>query len=404
MAMKDPEEQVFTVSEITELLRITIEGQFSGIAVKGEISNFRPSSTGHYYFSLKDADSVLQAVMFRNRIPSLTFIPQDGQLVCVRGSLSVYAKKGTYQIICEHMEKAGEGDILAMIEERKRRLAATGIFNPERKRPIPLMPERVAVITSPTGAAIQDILTVVRRRNSGVDLVILPAPVQGEGAAARIKKQLERANRYRMADVIIIARGGGSLEDLLPFSDEELVKAVAASEIPVISAVGHEIDTTLCDLAADLRAPTPSAAAELVSARREDLLQRVRECEESLRTTMEKRIEMVKILLKQFKPEELERDFRVIVEPYFLRLDDCKEDMLRAMGERVKDLRHRLTLLTSELEAYSPMTILSKGYAIVEKTDSGALIQKPTDAAVGDGITVRFHRGKLDASVTEIHP
>lgn len=402
--MKGPERQVFSVSEITELLRITIEGQFSGVSVKGEISNFRPSSTGHYYFSLKDADSVIQAVMFRNRLTSLAFIPQDGQMVLVKGNLSVYSKKGSYQIICESMEKAGEGDILAMLEERKRRLAAAGIFDPERKRPIPLLPERVAVITSPTGAAIQDILTVVRRRNSGVDLVILPAPVQGDEAAGKLRKQIERANRFRMADVIIIARGGGSLEDLLPFSDEELVKAVAASEIPVISAVGHEIDTSLCDLAADLRAPTPSAAAELVSARREDLFQRVSECAKGLLTEMENRMETVHLLLRQFKPAELERGFRILVQPYLLRLDDGKEDLVRAMGDRVKDLRHRVELLASGMETQSPVAILEKGYAIVQERESGALVKRASETKPGEAITVRFHTGRLEASVTETYP
>ncbi|MCL1818430.1 MAG: exodeoxyribonuclease VII large subunit, partial [Spirochaetaceae bacterium] len=289
-----PAGKIYNVSELTQEVRGLIEGGFPAVAVEGEISNFRPSSAGHLYFTLKDAGATLAAVMFQGRLRRLSFEPADGKKVVARGSLSVYPPKGGYQIICETLEAAGEGELLAKLEDLKRRLAAEGLFDNSRKKPLPLFPRKVAVITSPTGAAIRDILKVLGRRSAGLPVVVLPAPVQGEGAAALIAAQIRRANRYAMADVIIIGRGGGSLEDLLPFSDEELVRAVAASRIPLISAVGHEIDTALSDYAADFRAPTPSAAAEAVCAAREDLLGRVRQCREDTEDALRSRTEKIR--------------------------------------------------------------------------------------------------------------
>ncbi len=285
--------RTYSVSEITELIRMLLETEFTGVRLEGEISNCRPASSGHLYFTLKDHDAMIQAVMFRNRCASLSFRPIDGKKVVVEGNISVYGKRGTYQVVCESMKDDGTGDILLILEERKRRLAAEGLFDQARKRPLPMMPSRVAVVTSPTGAAIRDILNVLRRRNSGLNLVVLPAAVQGDGAAEAIARQIETANLHRLGDVLIVGRGGGSLEDLLPFSEERVVRAVAASRIPVISAVGHEVDVALSDLAADLRAPTPSAAAELVSGSRDDLLRRVRDLESGIRRTLEQRIDRI---------------------------------------------------------------------------------------------------------------
>lgn len=391
----------FKVSEITDLIRATLESQFFDITIEGEISNFRPSSTGHYYFTLKDSDAVISAVMFRNRISALSFTPADGQNVIVSGNISVYAKRGSYQIIVERMERSGEGDLLAMLEERKRRLAAEGLFDTARKRPLPPYPTRVAVVTSPTGAALQDILTVTARRNAGIDLVILPCPVQGEEAAAKIARQIERANWYDLGEVIIVARGGGSLEDLLPFSDELVVRAIAASTIPVISAVGHEIDISLADLAADLRAPTPSAAAELVSTRRDELLDEIRSLELSMGREVRQRAERARLLLRSFSPESLERNFRIIIQPFLLALDDAKEGLVRGLSERLSAARHAVELLTSELTANSPLEILKRGYAVVTDGETGALISSADQTTRGRGIQVRLHAGSLRAEVQE---
>jgi len=402
--MVDSAGRRFKVSEITELIRMALESQFYDITVEGEISNFRPSSTGHYYFTLKDNDAVISAVMFRNRISSLSFTPADGQMVVASGNVSVYAKRGSYQIIVEHMEKSGEGDLLAMLEERKRRLAAEGLFDSSRKRPLPPFPTAVAVVTSPTGAALHDILNVTRRRNAGINIVILPAPVQGEEAAAKIARQIERANWYSLGEVIVVARGGGSLEDLLPFSDELVVRAIAASRIPVISAVGHEIDISLADLAADVRAPTPSAAAELVSARRDELLDEVRSLELSMGRAMRQWVQRVRLLLKGFAPESLERNFRIIVQPFLLGLDDAKEGLVRALSDRLTGARHRIELLTGELSANSPLEILKRGYSVVTDGESGRLITSSAQTAKGKAVRVRLHAGRLEALVQETVP
>ncbi|MDP3179177.1 MAG: exodeoxyribonuclease VII large subunit, partial [Spirochaetaceae bacterium] len=258
-------EKILGVSELTALVRDALEGGFPSVVVEGEVSNCRPASSGHLYFTLKDRASMLQAVMFRYRTRGLGFEPADGMLVRARGSITVYAARGQYQLLAERLERSGEGDILAMLEERKRRLAAEGLFAEDRKKPLPRFPERLAVVTSPTGAAIRDILNVVRRRNAGIDVVVIPTAVQGDEAPSQIVRGIRAANKWNLADVLVVGRGGGSLEDLLAFSDEEVVRAVAASRIPVVSAVGHETDWALCDFAADLRAPTPSAAAELVT-------------------------------------------------------------------------------------------------------------------------------------------
>ncbi|MDR2662034.1 MAG: exodeoxyribonuclease VII large subunit, partial [Treponema sp.] len=253
--------QKYTVSELTGLIQANLENAFPQVLVEGELSNCRPSSTGHLYFSLKDPGAKIDGVMFKNRLAFLGFEPRDGMLLRVRGRISVYPQRGNYQLVCEDMELAGAGNILAMLENRKRALAAEGLFDPERKKPIPRFPETVGVVSSPTGAAVQDILNILKRRAEGIRVIILPAPVQGVDAAPIIARRIEQANRWNLAEVLIVGRGGGSLEDLLPFSEEAVVRAVAESEIPVISAVGHEIDNALSDLAADLRAPTPSAAA-----------------------------------------------------------------------------------------------------------------------------------------------
>jgi len=261
-----------SVSALTNLIKGTLEGFYSSVAVQGEVSNAKLSSSGHLYFSLKDREALIQAVMFKYRLSFLGFEIRDGMKLIVSGGVSVYAARGQYQLIAQSARIAGTGDILAMLEERKRRLAAEGLFDEDKKRPLPRFPSRVALITSPSGAAVRDIIHVLGRRNAGVDLIILPCPVQGEGAAEIIAARIRQANRLSVADVLIVGRGGGSLEDLLAFSDEAVVRAVAESEIPVISAVGHEIDWAICDYAADLRAATPSAAAELVAESRATLL------------------------------------------------------------------------------------------------------------------------------------
>ncbi len=403
-AMADrAEERVFSVSEITELIKATLEDGFPRVTIQGEISNFRPSSTGHYYFSLKDNEAVISVVMFRGRLGGLGFQPADGQLVKASGGVSVYARRGSYQLICESLIRAGEGDILALLEQRKRALAAEGLFDERRKRPLPLYPSRVAVVTSPTGAAVRDILRILGRRNAGIDVVILPAPVQGEGAEERIARQIETANRFAMADVLIVGRGGGSLEDLLPFSSERVVRAIAASRIPVISAVGHETDVSLADFAADVRAPTPSAAAELVAASRAELASRVAALGSEISSSFRGRLERVRMLLSQFTGENLARAVRLFLQPVLQRFDEARGELTRAMVDAVQDKAHRLALASRELASCSPLDILDRGYAVVSLERTGRVLLSAQRVKKGDGLRIRLAQGGIRAVTEETH-
>ncbi|MGA2381250.1 MAG: exodeoxyribonuclease VII large subunit [Spirochaetia bacterium] len=396
-----PAEHVYSVTEITQLIKGTLEEGFPWVTVQGEISNFRPSSTGHWYFSLKDTDAIIFVVMFRGRLDGVRFIPADGTLVKAAGSVSVYARRGSYQLICESLIKAGEGDLLARLEEMKRRLAAEGLFDLDRKKPLPLYPSRIAVVTSPTGAAVRDILRVLRRRSAGVDVVIIPTPVQGDGADERIARAIEIADRHRLGEVIIVGRGGGSLEDLMPFSSEIVVRAIASSKTPVISAVGHETDVTLADLAADVRAPTPSAAAEMVAASRADLLARVRGTQDSMAAGIRQRTERVRLLMAQFAAENLERNVRLFVQPLSQRADYAREELLQEFREMVTARRHRCTLASRELASYSPLAILARGYAVVTHEPTGKILLSPDPVNRGERLAIRLSRGRIRATVEE---
>jgi len=382
-----------------------LEGGFPSVVVEGELSNYRPSSTGHLYFTLKDSGASISAIMFRNRIRSLSFEPKDGMLLKVRGSLSVYAQRGTYSIVVEEMERAGEGDILAMLEERKRKLAAEGLFDEGRKLPIPRFPEYVGVVSSPTGAALRDILNILKRRARGVRIVILPAPVQGPEAAKIISRRIEQANHWKLCDVLIVGRGGGSLEDLLPFSEEAVVRAVASSEIPVVSAVGHEIDWALSDFAADLRAPTPSAAAELVSVSREETLEKTRNLGNELYSSIKNRIERIRLLARPFGLADLEYRFRSILSPHLMRFDGAKEALLENMGERTMELRRRLDLAKTSLEAASPVSILERGFSLVlplRDGKTGPAIRRAKDVKPGDRLVIRPLEGLITALTEKV--
>ena len=389
-----------SVSELTDLIKQNLEGAFASVVVEGELSNCRPSSTGHLYFTLKDAGAGISAVMFKNRLRFLAFEPKDGMLLRVRGGVSVYPPRGSYQIVCEEMEQAGAGEILALLEKRKRDLAAEGLFDEERKRPIPRFPAVVGVVSSPTGAAVRDILNVLGRRAGGVRVIILPAPVQGNEAAALIARRIQQANQWKLADVLIVGRGGGSLEDLLPFSGEAVVRAAAASQIPVVSAVGHEIDWALLDFAADLRAPTPSAAAELVSENREAALEAVRNLGGTLFSVIKARLERARLLVKPFSLEDLEYRFRAILQPRLVRFDDAKEGLLDALSAKTGELRRRLELALRGLEAGSPLAVLERGFSVVVNEQTGRLVRRAADARTGDRLSIRPLEGVIRA-VTE---
>ena len=396
-----PEEQlnqVFSVSQITSYIKEILESAFNTVVVEGEISNWRPSSSGHVYFTLKDNTAQLKAVMFKGSLYSLKFKPKDGDKVRCTGRLSVYEPQGNYQLIVNKMEATGAGDILAMLEERKKKLAAEGLFDEDRKKPLPQFPRTIGVVTSPTGAAIRDILQVSRRRNKNINIIVFPALVQGEGAAQNITKMIQIANFYKLCDVLIVGRGGGSLEDLLPFSEEVVVRAVAQSEIPVISAVGHEIDWALCDYAADKRAATPSAAAELAVPLLSDIKQDIFDYKTELYNQMKQKIENKRLIVRAFDPSSLEVRFRNIQQPLLNRFDNAKTGMRDGMLQKIKDLRTRISQYRTILENASPQTILNRGYSMV-CDEKGTVIRDSAQVEEGQNLKITPAKGVIEVIV-----
>ena len=390
--------QVFSVAQITSYIKEILEGAFSTITVEGEISNWRPSTSGHVYFTLKDNSAQLKAVMFKGSLYSLKFKPKDGDKVHCTGRLSVYEPQGNYQLIVNKMEATGAGDILAMLEERKKRLALEGLFNEENKKVLPQFPRTIGVVTSPTGAAIRDILQVSRRRNKNINLIVLPALVQGEGAAQTIAKMIEIANFYKLCDILIVGRGGGSLEDLLPFSEENVVRAVAASEIPVISAVGHEIDWALCDYAADKRAATPSAAAELAVPLLSDIKQDICYYKTELYNEIKGKIEKKRLIVRAFDPSSLEVRFRNIQQPLLNRFDKAKEGLRDGILDKIKDYRTRIATYKTILENASPQTILNRGYSMV-RDENGYVVRDSAQVNEGTALLITPSKGSIKAKV-----
>jgi exodeoxyribonuclease VII large subunit len=400
--MVDPDRPL-SVSALTTLVKELLEGSLPPLLVEGELSNCKPASSGHLYFTLKDRAATLQAVMFRYRTRALGFEPADGMLVRARGSITVYAARGQYQMIVERLDRAGEGDILAMLEERKRRYEAEGLFDESRKRALPRFPSRVAVVTSPTGAAIRDILNILKRRNSGLGVVVLPAAVQGEDAPNQIARQIAAANRFALADVLIVGRGGGSLEDLLAFSDELVVRAIAASRIPVISAVGHEIDWALSDYAADLRAPTPSAAAELVSESLVSIGREVSQIDVELATAIRSRIDRARLLLGRFEPSAVEARLMRVFMPAARRLDEAREELMRGLEAIIEGRMRRIELAERGLEAASPAAVLGRGYSVVRLADGPrTALRDAASIAPGAELEISFARGRARATTSEV--
>ena len=388
-------DKVFTVSQLTALIKELIEGSFPSITLEGEISNYRPNTSGHLYFTLKDNEAQISAVMFRSRAASLTFKPKDGMKVKVKGSLSVYQARGNYQIVITSMQASGEGDILLMLEERKRRLAAEGLFDSSRKKKLPRFPRTI-------GAALHDILQITHRRNNGINVVILPATVQGEDAPATIIRQIKVANLYDLCDVLIVGRGGGSLEDLLPFSDEGVVREIASSRIPIVSAVGHEIDWAISDFAADMRAPTPSAAAELVTPIKADIADYVRNSKDELYHSMKAITEKARMLIEGFDREHMELQFRAIEQPLLMRLDNAKRDIALSMENRIINLKHIVSQKEQVLDSLNPTNILSRGYSVVKDKESGKIIKSKADTALDKELEIVTADGIVNARVTGV--
>ena len=393
-----PPDKVFSVTELNNLIKELLEG-FPTINLEGEISNYRPNSSGHLYFNLKDQNSVISAVMFRGAATYLSFAPKDGMKVQVTGKLSVYGPQGKYQIVITKMSISGEGAILKMIEERKRMLAAEGLFDQSRKKKLPLFPETIGVVTSPTGAALRDILQITKRRNKCVSVVVLPALVQGAEAAETIVRQIRNANRAKLCDVLIVGRGGGSLEDLLPFSEESVVRAICESEIPVVSAVGHEIDWALSDYAADLRAPTPSAAAEITVPELTKVKAALMQYSQFFYQEAMNRVQKVRLTIKSFDPQNLELKFRSIEIPLLSRFDNAKDALFQNINSKLRDTRQIIDNCVTVLENASPQTIFDRGYSMVRIKDSNKILRDSSEVSPGAEIEIVPAKGKITAQV-----
>lgn len=394
---------VITVSQLNRYVKTLLEGDpnLAAVYISGEISNFTNHyKSGHLYMSLKDEGAVVKAVMFRGFASKLQFEPQNGMRVIVRARVSLYDKDGAFQIYIEEMQPDGVGALQVAYEQLKARLAAEGLFEESRKKPLPPYPARIGVITSPTGAAVRDIMNVLGRRFPLAQIVFAPVLVQGEGAPPQLIEALRQFNDTRAADVIIIGRGGGSIEELWAFNDEGVARAVAASAIPVISAVGHETDFTICDFAADLRAPTPSAAAELAVPDSGQLLQFLDQRRMTLRRDLHHVLERESKRLDALKEHRCLSTPMFFVEEQGMRLDYLTRALASAGTVAISGADKRLAALSAKLDAISPLKVLSRGYAMALR--DGAPLTAAAQAAAGDELTMRFADGTVDCRVTGV--
>ena len=440
--------RVLTVSELTTGIRRTLESGFGELWVEGEISNCRVWNTGHVYFTLKDSSAQLKAVMFRTATRYLTFTLEDGLHIIARGQIGVYEPKGEYQLVCEHLEPHGRGALQLAFEQLKRKLQAEGLFEGARKRPIPALPRKIGIVSSLDGAALRDIIKVLSRRHPRAHLVVRPARVQGDGAATDLARALKAIANVPAVDVVIIARGGGSIEDLWAFNEEVLARAIAAAPVPVISAVGHEVDVTIADFVADLRAPTPSAAAEMVVDAHHEVCARIDRLRERLdgamRVSLERRRHALHVLTSRRGlagvQMRLAMQGRTIAELTHalrraalarvtgrlrahqalrarLEASDVRRTLaarrtrmaaadgrLHAAAARGRDrAQARLTALTGRLESLSPLAVLARGYAVCWDAERRRIVRRADDVAEGDRVRVTLSQGELECEVRDRH-
>ena len=441
-----PGRRIWSVSELTAAIRIRLESEYPEIWVEGELSNTRLWKTGHLYFTLKDGGAQIRGVMFRSARRYLKFEPEDGQHVVARGRIGVYEPKGEYQLVCEHLEPHGLGALQLAFEQLRGRLEDEGLFDATRKRPLPTLPRKIGIVTSLDGAALRDIINVLRRRYPNLHLVIGPARVQGDGAAREIVRSLDQLARIPDVDVLIVGRGGGSIEDLWAFNEEPVARAIAAARVPVISAVGHETDYTIADFVADLRAPTPSAAAELVVARKDQMIDRISRSETAIRTAVGERLQRRRAEVQQLERRpglagfearlvlqgryvselghQLSHRLRSTVSVRRRRSETLRSrlealDLRRRLG-RVRSrlvaahtrLRHsaernvgqrdaRVRAAVGRLETLSPLAVLSRGYAVCWTADRSTAVRDASTVLPGEVVHVRLHRGELECEVTK---
>lgn len=437
--------RVWPVSELVEEVRALLEQRYLDVWVEGEISNLRPAPSGHVYFTLKDAEAQLPVVLFRRQATLLRFRPADGQHVLVRGRASVYAQRGQLQLVAETMEPVGAGSLQLAFEQLRDRLKVEGLFDADRKRALPAFPRTVGIVTSPAGAVIRDFLNIVQRRHSGLNVLLYPVSVQGESAPAEIETALAMLNQAKLVDVIVLARGGGSLEDLAAFNSERVARAISASELPVVSAVGHETDFTIADFVADLRVPTPSAAAELITEAQHRVEERLTQDDLRLERAMRYQLLQARQRVDSLHAERAEWRMTALLERQGQRLDDARQRMENEIAEQIRGrhqqvtelsadvLRHdprgqlaaarerlsvtqhriersceqllhaessRLQTAVSRLHALSPLAVLERGYALVQRVD-GVLVRSVAQITPGDRLTTRLSDGAVISRVEE---
>ena len=391
----------YSISELTAQVKGLLEESLPACWVEGEISQYTHHGSGHRYFTLKDSSAQLSAVMFKWQASQLSFEPEQGMLALVYGHISVYERGGKYQFYATQIKPSGVGELALAFEQLKIRLEAEGLFDANRKRPLPPYPKKVGVVTSPTGAAIRDVIQVLGRRAPGLQVVLCPARVQGEGAAPEIAKAIADLNQLDDIDILIVGRGGGAPEDLWAFNDEGVARAIYQSSKPVISAVGHEIDYTIADYVADYRAPTPSAAAEIVVGERNALRERVAEHRDRLQTAMDRRLGGLEERLRHCNPQRLLTRLNDRLQQQNLYLDERRQDLFTALDWFLRTRTEAMRNAATRLDDLSPLTSLARGFTMAEKTTDGRLVRASADIQPGDKLKLRFRRGGAICSVEE---
>jgi exodeoxyribonuclease VII large subunit len=419
----EPSRRVFGVAELNAAIHALLEREFQDVWVAGEISGVKLASSGHYYFTLKEQDAQLRCVCFRSTARYLRFKPQDGVAAIARGRIDVYEVRGEYQLLVESLEPQGHGALQFAFEQLKKKLAAEGLFDPARKRHLPRFPSRIGIVTSPSGAAIRDLLNILGRRFPGLHIRIYPAQVQVEGAVEEVCRALQYFSQSRWPDVVILARGGGSLEDLWTFNEEAVARAIAACSVPVVSAIGHETDVTIADFVADLRAPTPSAAAELVVLNRQDVLDQLGAAAAKLRQALRYRLadaarrlhtrgmDRASSLLHRRIGRWLQRvdeldnalDLRLLLARARRRLEIAHAAAAHSAQASLARAQARFRPIAAQLQPLSPLRVLERGYAIATD-DSGRVLKDASQAPPKSAIRVRLARGSLQARVTALLP
>ena len=388
-----------TVTDLNKYIKDKIDNDenLNSVLVKGEISNFKNHYTGHLYFTLKDENSLIKCIMFKSSAVNLKFMPKDGMKVIIYGTVSVFERDGVYQIYCKMMQEDGMGSLHIAFEELKSKLGAEGLFSEEHKKKIPVMPKCIGVLTSNTGSVIRDIINVSTRRNPNVYIKLLPVPVQGEGAAVKIAEAIKIMNEKKLADVIIVARGGGSLEDLWPFNEEIVARAIYESELPIISAVGHETDFTIADFVADLRAPTPSAAAELAVPNISDVLLKLKSYNNRYRLALKKKVDFMKLSYEKCMNRRAFREPLQTINERYILLDKNVKSIQNEIMSIYKDKKSKAINTIEKLDALSPLKTLTRGYSITEM--NGKVVKSVKELKENDEINIRFKDGVTKAKI-----